>query len=188
MKEIIFVSGNDIKLKEGNLVLAKYGIRMRKKNLNIHEPDLPSIEDVAEHKAREAWKIFHKPLVVEDTGIYFTVYNNFPGGYAKRIYQSLGLEGLLKLLAGKKRDAYFKAVVGYADSRGKIRLFTGELHGKIGKKIMHPEAQVLAYDKIFIPNGEKRTIVEMPLAEKNAISHRGKAFEKFGAWFAKQKK
>lgn len=182
MKELYFVTGNRIKLKEANLVLKKQGIKLKMKNLDIHEPDLESIEKVAHHKAKEAFRKLKKPLVTEDTGIFFIAYDNFPGLFAKRVFLALGLEGLLLMVKGKSRKAHFGAAVGYADAKGKIRIFSGRLNGSLTTKVRRPKAKVLAYDKIFVPKGKRKTIVEMPLSEKNEISHRAKAFEKFAGW------
>ena len=48
--------------------------------------------------------------------------------------------------------------------------------------MIKPTADRMPYEKIFIPNGFKKAVVEMTQAEKNAISHRAKATKKLGEW------
>ena len=40
------------------------------------------------------------------------------------------------------------------------------------------------YDPIFVPEGERRTMAELSVDEKDAVSHRGKAFRRLGELLA----
>jgi XTP/dITP diphosphohydrolase len=59
---------------------------------------------------------------------------------------------------------------------GKEYLFGGIVDGMIIPNRRGTDG--FGYDPVFIPEGESRTFAEMPLGEKNKISHRARAFEK----------
>ena len=106
--------------------------------------------------------------------------NGFPGTYSKYVQETLGNEGILKLLEDKEGDdrrAYFKTVIGYCDEKG-VKLFKGIVKGMVSYEI-RSKGYGFAYDSIFIPDGEDRTFAEMKTEEKSEISHRKKAFEEF---------
>ena len=54
------------------------------KKLHIIEPDYDSLEEVAQAKAEQAFEQLKKPVIVEDTGVFFEAYSNFSGQIAKR--------------------------------------------------------------------------------------------------------
>jgi len=74
-------------------------------------------------------------------------------------------------------DAYL-SFVALIDPHGTERLFQGEVQGSIASIPRGAPHQTLPYDILFIPIGESRTFGEMAQEEKNAMSHRGLAFEK----------
>jgi XTP/dITP diphosphohydrolase len=51
---------------------------------------------------------------------------------------------------------------------------TGVLHGELARAPRGSNG--FGYDPIFVPDGEQRTTAELAPAEKDAISHRGRAF------------
>lgn len=57
-----------------------------------------SPEAIAEHKAREAFKICGKPVLIEDVSLFFNAFKNLPGPYIKSFSAALGDEGLLKMV------------------------------------------------------------------------------------------
>jgi len=118
------------------------------------------------------------PCRVEDSGFFVEELNGFPGTYSKYVQETIGNEGILKLLEGKEnRNAYFKTVIGYCDENG-VKLFKGIVRGKVSEEI-RSKGFGFAYDSIFIPEGEDRTFAEMTAEEKSEISHRKRAFEEF---------
>lgn len=189
--ELIFATGNKHKVQEIKKILGKKAktkqekIQLKQINLKINEPKINSIEKIAEAKAKQAFKKIKKPLITEDTGIYFTALKNFPGTEPKRQFKRLGFNGLLKKLEGKKRNAYYKTVICFFDGK-KTKTFTGKLHGKITEKIYLENKDVMAYEKIFIPKGKKRVLAFFSRESKNKFSHRAKAAEKLKKFLENQ--
>ncbi len=184
MRELLFATGNTHKAGEMSKILEGFGIRLIQKGLDIPEPDLGSIEKVAEHKARQAFAQLGKPVISEDTGVFFDAYHDFPGLLAKRIYLGIGFDGLLALIrAAKNRNARFRTAVCYFDGKT-AKTFSGELAGTLLTEAVSVGKNRLPYEKIFVPDGHEDALVDIPIEEKNRISHRAKATRALGEWLA----
>ena len=123
-------------------------------------------------------------MIAEDTGIYFEDYNNFPGVLAKRIFLGLGFDGLSLLIRnGKTRRASFKTTICYCD--GKVsKCFSGILKGSLLQKAVSVQKDRLPYEKLFVPDGYSKALVDLPIEEKNMVSHRAQAAHKLGKWLS----
>jgi XTP/dITP diphosphohydrolase len=89
-------------------------------------------------------------------------------------------EKLLKELKGvpmEKRKARFRCVIAFCEPSGKVHTFTGEAAGLITER---PKgAAGFGYDPVFFVPSIAKTFAELRPAEKNRISHRGRALKKF---------
>jgi 8-oxo-dGTP pyrophosphatase MutT (NUDIX family) len=78
-------------------------------------------------------------------------------------------------MPNSKRAAYFEAQACLYDPKtNQYTMFEGKCAGKITDKIVGTATEGLGYDSIFYYPPAKKTFAELPLAEKNLISHRGK--------------
>ena len=125
------------------------------------------------------------PVIVEDTGIYFKAYNKFPGENPNGAFKSIGYEGLMRLLKGKTRKAEFRTAVAFCQPNKTPMLFVGKVEGMIGKGVRQRKMKCQPFDRIFIPQGYKKTYAELGFKEKSRISHRAMAFMKLGAYLKK---
>lgn len=181
MASIIFVTGNKNKVREAELILKPFNINISSVDLNIDEVQADDVEYIAKRAAEDSYKILRAPLIVEDSGLYINALNGFPGPYSSYVYKTLGVQGILKLMAGiERRDAMFKAVVAYADE-SVVKIFTGLSTGWIS---LEARGGGWGFDPIFIPEGSTKTFGEMSVEEKNFFSHRGKALMNFAKWFS----
>ncbi|MBD3204270.1 non-canonical purine NTP pyrophosphatase [Candidatus Woesearchaeota archaeon] len=179
--KINFVTGNNHKFQEVKKIMQSFNLNQIKgKKI---EPKDKSVEEIASLNAESFFKNLKKPVIVDDTGIFFNAYQNFPGNHPKLMYKMLGFKGLLKLLKDEKRDAYFKTVAAYADKEG-VRLFEGKLRGKIARQVFGKEKDVMPYEKIFKHKG--KYLCELSREKKNKISHRAIAFGKLRDWLLKK--
>jgi len=179
---LLFATGNRHKFEEISKTLAHYGIELSFQKTDLIEPDLDSLKEVALAKAKQAFALYRKPLIVEDTGFYLEAYPGFPGPNSKWVFNRIGYEGLFKLLSGKSRKGFFHTVICLIDGPESHRFFEGKWQGKVGKKVVMPEKDAMPYARIFIPDGEKRTAVEMPFEEKDQKSQRSIAAHALGKW------
>jgi XTP/dITP diphosphohydrolase len=122
------------------------------------------------------------PAVADDSGLCVDALNGMPGVFSARWAGRHGDDQAnLELLLGQLADvppalrgAHFACAAAAALPTGAERVVTGRIDGRI---IDAPRGSGgFGYDPIFVPDGESRTTAELPSAEKDAISHRGRAF------------
>lgn len=178
MRKIYFATGNPHKFEEAKVILASYQIEtvhLDVKRIEIQAQDLP---DIASYSLSQIVKAFNDPVFVEDTGLFIKELNGFPGPYSSYVHKTIGNGGIIKLMEGKiNRKAVFKTVIAFKDVNKPEQIFLGEADGIISS---FERGTGWGYDPIFIPSeGDGRTYAEMPLTEKNKLSHRSRALRVF---------
>ncbi|MET8866166.1 RdgB/HAM1 family non-canonical purine NTP pyrophosphatase [Nonomuraea sp. NPDC004580] len=154
--------------------------------------EFPSIGEVAETgvtfeenallKAHAVAQGSGLPAVADDSGLCVDVLNGMPGVLSARWAGRHGddqanLELLLAQVADVPDDkltAHFACAAALALPSGEHRVAGGTLPGRLIKTPRGTNG--FGYDPILIPEGEERTTAEMAPEEKDAISHRGRAF------------
>ena len=132
-------------------------------------------------KAQAVLELTGLPCVADDSGLCVEALGGEPGVYSSRYAGEAGNhkknnEKLLKEMEGKSdRRAFFTTVlclVGLDDTPIYIE---GRVNGVILREIQGRDG--FGYDPLFCPDGDDRSFAEMSAAEKNAMSHRGRAFQ-----------
>jgi XTP/dITP diphosphohydrolase len=123
--------------------------------------------------------------LADDSGLEVYALGGAPGVRSAR-YAGEGAgdrENLSKLLKElgdsppENRGARFVCAMAFAGPDGTEEFFIGTVEGSIG---LSPRGSTgFGYDPVFSPDGHRRTFAEMSPAEKDRMSHRGKALEKF---------
>jgi non-canonical purine NTP pyrophosphatase (RdgB/HAM1 family) len=178
-QKIIFITSNKGKLKEAQSIIP---------GVVGQSIDLPEIQEVdarkvVEAKLKEAYKRRRGEYIVEDTSLYFECLNGLPGPLIKWFLEKLGdkkLAELAKKLKNTRAEA--KTIIGYIDKNGKAKFFKGTIKGRI---VSPRGAGGFGWDKIFMPDGFKKTFGEISREEKNKISMRKKALIKLAKYFSK---
>lgn len=183
-KRIIFATNNKHKLKEVQALLCANIKLVSLDEVNIHD-DIPedsnTLEGNALQKARYIFNLTKSDCFADDTGLEVEALNNEPGVYSARYAgeQKDSKDNIAKLLKNMhgfaNRKAQFRTVVALIYG-GKEFLFEGIVTGKIIDHEVGVDG--FGYDSVFVPDGYDLTFAQMPLSEKNAISHRGKAIAK----------
>ena len=157
------------------------------KKIRLYEPMEMDGERILIDKAKYAFNKIKRPLIVDDAGIYFEAYPNFPVVFTKFIIKLLDFDGIFKLLNDKNRRAYFKCTIAFIDTNSnKPKLFEGICKGKIAEKISGTFNPNFEFSSIFIPEGENRTFSEMSIEKRKKSSHRARALGKFLKWYANE--
>ncbi len=170
-------------------------------------PDMPDVKEDATtlegnalKKAREIYqfaqpKFEHVLVLADDTGLEVDALNGAPGVYSARYAEAdLGrkptyaenIEKLLRDLSGTtKRTARFRTIIA----------LVGDWHGRFLETTLEgtAEGEILTkpcgtggfgYDPVFFSHEACRTFAELSLAEKHAVSHRGKALRAVAEFLA----
>jgi XTP/dITP diphosphohydrolase len=176
MKELFFITSNKGKVHEATEKLRPLGFSVVQKDLGYPEVQADSLEEVAAWGATFVQGRFDYPFMLEDAGLFIDALQGFPGVYSKYVFFTIGLEGILRLLAGAvNRKAVFRSVYAYSEPGKKPMVVIGECTGVISTKKQGNHG--FGYDPIFIPDGAEKTFGEMTVEEKNQYSHRGKALD-----------
>ncbi|MER7278101.1 RdgB/HAM1 family non-canonical purine NTP pyrophosphatase [Dactylosporangium sp. NPDC000244] len=145
-----------------------------------------TFEDNALLKAREAVQYTGLPSIADDSGLAVDALNGMPGVFSARWS---GLPGgapdrdgaNLRLVLAQVGDvpdehlgAAFVCAAALVYPDGREQVFRGEMRGHL---IRAPRGDGgFGYDPIFVADGYTKTTAELTPEEKDAISHRGKAF------------
>ena len=197
MNVIFFVSNNIHKYFEIKSILhdTTIDLDLHFYKQNIVEIQDEKIEEIAIEKAKSAYNIVKRPIIIEDDGLFINSLNGFPGQYSSYVFKSIGNRGILRLLEGSRaRSAFFKSIFVYTN--GIItRVFIGQINGKISSTITDGG---WGYDPIFIPlkdynddddNNNNKTFATLSKTnKKNELSHRRIALDKFVKWFHQNNK
>ena len=192
METIVLASRNTHKIQELRETLGGLGVELKSAldfpELEEVEEDKLTLEGNALKKARYVYQKTNLPALADDTGLEVDALDGRPGVFSARYAgeEATYEENLEKLLAEmvkvkeKDRLAQFRTVVAFIEKNGDEHTFEGICRGTIlterrGKK-------GFGYDPVFRPEGFKQTFAELDSTEKNRISHRGKAIEKFYEW------
>jgi inosine triphosphate pyrophosphatase len=185
---ITFVTGNKNKLAEVKQILLK-GAKEPTFELKSEKIDLPELQgndtiEIAKEKCKLAAQQITGPCITEDTSLCFNALNGMPGPYIKWFLENCGHSGLNKMLDGfEDRTAYALTVVAYTDGPdSEVHAFEGKTDGTI----VAPRGPLdFGWDPIFEPfESNGLTYAEMTKDDKNAISHRGRAFSKLRDFLA----
>ena len=145
-------------------------------------------KEIAENSAVEAFNKCHLPLIVEDAGLFIDALEGFPGPYSSYVYKTIQNKGVLKLMENmQNRKATFYSTIAYYSQKTGPLLFEGKIEGKITLvEYKGSNNSGFGFDPIFQPVQSEKTFAEMTLKEKNNMSHRAKAVNKFAQWYNKQ--
>jgi XTP/dITP diphosphohydrolase len=176
LRKVRLITSNLGKLDEFRGALAPLGYEVVHLPLDVAEVQADTLEEVVADCMRQIRAQDVKDFFIDDSGLFVNAFKGFPGVYSAYALRTLGCEGLLKLMDGVvDRSARFECCIGCSlEVREDIVLtercegrIIGEMRGRGG----------FGFDPIFAAAGMERTFAEMPLEEKNEISHRGKAIK-----------
>ncbi len=193
MKTIILASRNKDKIEELRTTLQNLNIELKSAldfAMNEVEEDRNTLKDNAFKKARYVHRQTNLPTLADDTGLEVQALDGRPGVFSARYagehaaYQE-NVDKLLEELSGvasKDRGAQFRTVVAFVTDE-ETHSFEGICRGSI---LLKPKGSAgFGYDPVFQPKGYNQTFAQLSTDEKNTISHRGKAIEKFYQWLKK---
>ena len=182
--KLVFVTNNPHKLQEINQLLDDSTELLSLSDINCFE-EIPENQETIEGNAAEKsfyiWNKYGINCFADDTGLEIEALNGEPGVYSARYAgeekspeKNMDLV-LQKLSEIKNRKARFKTVISLVMD-GKETQFEGIVNGRILEEKRGKTG--FGYDPIFQPEESHLSFAEMPVDEKNKISHRGRAVQK----------
>ena len=172
LSDFVIVTTSSDKLAEINEIL---GTNHQVSKVDIPEIQSLDLDEVITQKAKEAYQIIKKPVLVEDVSLEIKALKGLPGTFIKFFLSTLGTEGTVALV--KDHDTTTKVTAAVAIYDGKnLKIFKGIVSGSLSAKDRGEHG--FGFDKVFIPKGYDQTLGEMPPSLKNKISYRAKALQK----------
>jgi XTP/dITP diphosphohydrolase len=185
---LVLATRNRHKVAELSRILAAAGLE-----IDLHPvDDFARVPDVAETgltfadnallKARAVVAATGRPAVADDSGLCVDALAGMPGVFSARWAGRHGDDGAnLELLLAQlsdvpddRRGAHFACAAALVTPDGCEVVEEGRLEGTLTRTPRGTGG--FGYDPVLQPTGETRTTAEMTPAEKDAISHRGRAF------------
>ena len=182
----VLATRNAHKVEEVRRILTPYDVEL------VSLDEFPDVGDVAETGATFADNALLKahavavatglPALADDSGLAVAALNGMPGVLSARwagrhgddvANLQLVLDQIADVPDERRMAAFVCAAAVVRPGRGEL-VVEGRVEGTV---IRAPRgSNGFGYDPIFVPLGERRTTAEMSADEKDAISHRGKAF------------
>lgn len=182
--KLVFATNNRHKLEEISCMLDHEHEIISLEEIGCHD-DIPedhdTLEENALQKARYIKEHFGFDCFADDTGLEIEALDKRPGVYSARYAgpakdSEENMKKILREMTGiTNRKACFRTVIALI-IHGEEHLFEGRVDGTI-LTAKQGEAG-FGYDPIFQPDGYTLSFAEMPMDEKNTISHRGRATQK----------
>lgn len=178
-EQLILVSTNPNKGIEAERILGAPVLRV---SIALPEIQAATVEQITRYKLETAKTKGYHRLIVEDVSLGFDELGNFPGPYVRWLLEAAGGKGLAAIAyALNNRAARAQCCVGFWDGK-QVHLFLGETPGEI---LVQPRGdRHFGWDAWFKPAGSEKTFAEMTETEKDAVSHRGRAYRKLAEHLA----
>lgn len=190
MKQVIAATTNAGKLREFSRIFAPHGIEVLGQDRLL--PDLKveetgtTFKENAFLKAQAVYRLTGHACVADDSGLCVDALDGAPGVYSARYAgeqtpyaEKIGiLLQELKDVPEDKRSARFVAHICYVDGNGRRHDFEETCEGMIGYAPAGENG--FGYDPIFYVG--EQSFAQISDAQKDAISHRGKALQKLAAY------
>ncbi|HUR74109.1 MAG TPA: RdgB/HAM1 family non-canonical purine NTP pyrophosphatase [Sporichthya sp.] len=187
MSTLVLATRNHKKLAELRRILDDAGLAVELAGPEVFA-EVPDIAETGQTfaenamiKARAVAEATRLPAVADDSGLCVDALNGMPGVLSARWAGRHGDdEANLDLVLGQladvpdeRRGAHFACAAALALPTGEGEVVSGEIYGVLLRERRGQNG--FGYDPIFRPDGFELTTAELSAAEKDAISHRGRA-------------
>ncbi len=184
-KEAVIASGNQHKIDEFKRMLEQLGFKVYSaKEMGIDKDVEETGTDFASNALLKAKFVssFVKDKIVfaDDSGLEVHALDGFPGVYSHRFMDGYPYiekqKAIIEKLKGKEdRSANFTSAIALVNFKGEDKIFIGKVEGYITKDIEGEGG--FGYDPIFFSNELQMTFGQATPAQKDTVSHRGKALK-----------
>lgn len=165
MKKVTYITGNWAKIESAKKALEPFGFQIDNIKMETPEIQADDVIEVSKYSAKWAAEQLNIPVLKNDSGLFVNALNGFPGVYTHYVEDTIGEDGLLKLMEGiTDRSAYFKESIAYCEPGKDPVVFVGVTKGKID--IKKSGEYGWSWDFIFIPDGENKTLSSFPDNER----------------------
>jgi len=164
-KRITYITGNWAKIASAKQIIEPLGYVIDNIKMETPEIQADDVTEVAKYSAKWACEKLGRAVLKNDSGLFVNGLKGFPGAYTHYADDTIGVEGLLKLMDGlEDRRAYFKESLAYCEPGKEPVVFEGITKGKIDVK--KSGTYGWSWDFVFIPEGQEKTLGCFPDEER----------------------
>ncbi len=177
-RTIIYVTGNKFKISAAQHYLNGKGITILQESADTKEIQSEDIEEVALDKAKKAYEVIKKPLLVNDAGWIILALNGFPGPFMKFMNEWFSSEDFLALMKDKKdKTVILRDVYVYYDGK-KSKIFSYDYKGKM---LNETKGEGRPSDRVMSLSGNDESIAEED-KRTNETEDYNQFWEDFPTW------
>lgn len=187
-KQIMFVTSNLGKVKSAQRELKD--VEVVQYEAELIEPRSDSIKEISKIKVLQAYKMVNKPCIAMDSGFYIEELNGFPRAYVNHALETIGVEGILKLMEDKEnRECKFKECLAYYDGTS-MKFFEAETDVVLANEIRGSDKEENWSKLSYIVEVKelRKTIAELndKEREKYLSNEEQSCFKKFIKWYTQE--
>jgi non-canonical purine NTP pyrophosphatase (RdgB/HAM1 family) len=183
---LAFVTGNARKFRDLQIACEPFGIELEQIDLPVDEVQAHEAEEIAVKKAKAAYKLAGRPVVVNDAFWNIIGLRGFPGAYMSYVTRWFKPEDFLALLAGKpdRTVCITDTLVYYDGQRSKV--FSSDIWGKFADS---PRGEGLPIEKLVVIDGKDKTIAEIEVEDgRSSVDPHESIWHDFAKWYNLQRR
>jgi XTP/dITP diphosphohydrolase len=188
---LVLATRNDHKLRELGRMMDGVALEPLPEGVALPPEDGATFAANALGKARAAAAALGRAAIADDSGIEAAALGGAPGILSARFAGpgATDADNLAKLRAEAPAGSRLRyvCVMAYAEPGGEERTFEGACSGTLAAE--ERGSRGFGYDPAFLPDdvADGRTMAQLSDAEKDAISHRGRAARALLAWLEQER-
>jgi non-canonical purine NTP pyrophosphatase (RdgB/HAM1 family) len=185
--KLAFVTGNARKFRDLQHACETFGIEVEQLDLPVDEIQSHDPERIALQKAKDAYRLATRPVVVNDSFWNILALRGFPGAFMSYMAEWFKAEDFLALMSGKKDKTIIctDTIAYYDGNRSKV--FSENTAGKIIDEPRGKGRETL--DQIVIMSGQTQTVAEIEDAHgRSSFNVPDSIYGQFAKWYNLQKR
>jgi len=177
---LYYITENPDKITSVKRNLKGSGIKIQPKAVELLEIQSANVEKIIQEKAKYAFSIIKKPLIVNDASWEITALGGFPGPYMKYVNKWLHAFDIINLMSGHlNREVFFNDNLYYIDEK-REKLFSEKVSGEV---LMAPKGKSRPSDEVFTFRKDKKTIASCINDGLDSFDGRQKLWQEFADWY-----
>jgi non-canonical purine NTP pyrophosphatase (RdgB/HAM1 family) len=185
--KLALVTNNPLKLESLKTVCGQFDIEVEALNLPVDEIQSHDAEKIALHKAKEAYRLAGRPVVVQDTFWNILALKGFPGAYMSYISEWFKADDFLALMKNKKDRTIIRThTVVYHDGK-RSKIFSKDFMGTMAEEARGHDGYSI--DEVIITAGQTKTNAEIHEQYGTpSIKPEESAWYDFAKWYSLQRR
>ena len=186
-KSLVFVTGNTHKFRDLQSICEPFGIAIEQLDLPVDEIQSHDTQKIAVHKAKQAYKLAKRPVVVQDTFWNILALRGFPGAYMSYIGDWFKPGDFLALMKDKTDRTIIRThTIVYFDGK-RSKVFSKDFMGTIAYEPRGSSRYVI--DEVVISAGQTKTNAEIrETTNASSIPAEESVWHEFAKWYNLQRR